>query len=165
MTAKKFPTPSLDQTLSMVSLPPDLSYEGEEIMNAVQADIALAVESARTVPVETEIALTITIGLNMYQAACSRDSEEIRSARKWLESLTVAPKEVPTSAKVTATYMGKVIGSYEVKAEEPAQDKRCGTCAHFGVTTSECLLPMAGDKLIEVSPEFGRKCPCWKAKP
>lgn len=44
----KFPTPNLDLTLAMVSLPPDLSYEGEEIMKAVQADIALAVEDALT---------------------------------------------------------------------------------------------------------------------
>jgi hypothetical protein len=138
MTAKRFPTPSLDAVAAITTIPAMLHME---MLRAIQADIALSVEAARTVPVETEIALTITIGLNMYQAACSRDSEEIRAARKWLESLTVAPKEVPP------------------------EDKRCGTCANYGVTTSECLLPMTGDKLIEVSPEFGRKCECWKAKP
>jgi hypothetical protein len=109
----------------------------------------------------------------------------------WLELLAVAPKEaqhladmpIVTSPWITPTGMpiailasekmqpGEVLltdGKTAVKMVnigEPEQDKRCGTCAHFGATTSECLLPMAGDKLIEVSPEFGRKCECWKVKP
>jgi hypothetical protein len=152
MTAKRFPTPNLDASSYFVA--------SRSMNEAIQADIALAVEAERTVP-----SLAIEILLPLVEKATKRrkaeylsrksthkptpgeraslanDMAELISIKEWLESLTVAPKESPT------------------------QDKRCGTCAHYGVTTSECLLPMAGDKLIEVSPEFGRRCECWKAKP
>jgi Zn ribbon nucleic-acid-binding protein len=97
---------------------------------------------------------------------CGYDFRIVSSISVSIESpkMLPAPKESPVEVRMEIKRgRGDIfVAVYPVRMLPP-EDKRCGTCINYGVTTSECLLPMAGDKLIEVSPEFGRKCECWKA--
>jgi hypothetical protein len=111
MNAKKFPTPNLDAVAAITTIPAMLHME---MLRAVQADIALAVKAARTVPAKSvEILLSLVEKATKRRkaeylsrksthkptpgerASLANDMAELISIKEWLESLTVAPKEEP----------------------------------------------------------------------
>lgn len=195
MTAKKFPTPNLD------ALPFEVWPNNEvakavqaDIALAVEADraslLTFAPDLKVTIGTDVEAArVTVPDGVREFVenslfdlcAGTCREGEKCSQAQEramlsdWLESLTVAPKEAPvfepTSADVTVSYLGKIIGSYEVKAEAPAPvEKRCGTCAHWEQMEYEdgkCVADFPASCTEEQPMEegWGTSCPCWKAKP
>jgi hypothetical protein len=155
MTAKKFPTPHLDAFSCFA--------ESRSMNEAVQADIALAVESARTVPAKAiEILLPLVEKATKRRkaeylsrksthkptpgerASLANDMAELISIKEWLESLTVAPKESPT------------------------QDNWCGTCGWCGPAEEdpcEAPVPLSVKDQKKTIFAYGDTCPCWKEKP
>jgi hypothetical protein len=90
---KKFPTEHFDNILRGYV---DDNYHAIA-MEAVQADIALAVESARTVPDDVLRILRINVAVRTCGSTPCLQCENNDVIRKWLDSLTVAPKEEPCS--------------------------------------------------------------------
>jgi hypothetical protein len=96
MSDKEFHTPNLDA----IPIGACNSINRDDALCAGRRDIALAVESARTVP--DGVAKTIEHALREYEyrfkSSWSEEKYEaekplIEGVRKWLESLTVAPKD------------------------------------------------------------------------
>jgi len=144
MTTKKFPTPTLDALLW---------NEDKDVINAVQADIALAVEAAR-VTVPDDVRHSLTFLLNVISMETTDLEDHLHVARKWLESLAVAPKDAPV-------------------------EKRCGTCANLDSDPAFCReyrakmsdrMNLEWEEFVPtVAYEHMRKDfpvdRCWKAKP